>query len=115
MNILSLLRHYNNYYQFYFFRLTSNFIFYRPFLIHFKKFINLHDTIVDFLEPQQYTCELVPNHDLQWAIGYRMSCCGRVTSTGATVAERSNMAQRKKVAEQIETEAVAKKLSYLGF
>ena len=44
-----------------------------------------------------------------------MSCCGRVTSTGATVAERSNMAQRKKVAEQIETEAVAKKLSYLGF
>ena len=86
-----------------------------PFLIHFKKFINLHDTIVDFLEPQQYTCELVPNHDLQWAIGYRMSCCGRVTSTGATVAERSNMAQRKKVAEQIETEAVAKKLSYLGF
>ena len=86
-----------------------------PTLIHFKKFVVLHDTIADFLEPQQLVCSLKPNHALQWAIAYRMSRWGRVVSTGATTAERSNMAQRKKVAEQIETEAVAKKLSYLGF
>lgn len=84
-------------------------------LIHLKKFILLHDTIVEFLEPQKLACHLKPNHDLQWSIAYRMACCGRVTNTGATSAERSNRAQYIKVSEQIETEAVAKKLSYLGF
>lgn len=84
-------------------------------LIHLKKFVDLHDTIVVFLEPQQLACHLIPDHNLQWSVAYRMACCGRVTNTGATSAERSNRKQYKKVSEQIETEAVAKKLSYLGF
>jgi hypothetical protein len=84
-------------------------------LIHLKKFVTLHDTIKTFLEPQMLACDLIPNHQLQWSIAHRMASCGRVTNTGATSAERSNRAQYKKVSEQIETEAVAKKLSYLGF
>ena len=84
-------------------------------LIHLKKFYDLHDTIVEFLEPQLLPCKLIPDHDLQWAIAWRLSHCGRVKNTGATTSERGNRAQFKKVSEQIETEAFATKLSYLGF
>ena len=84
-------------------------------LIHLKKFSDLHDTIVEFLEPQLLQCSLEPDHDLQWAIAWRLSACGHVKNTGATTSERGNRAQFKKISEQIETEAVATKLSYLGF
>ena len=84
-------------------------------LIHLKKYFDLHDTIVEFLKPQKLLCNLIPNHDLQWAIAWRLSHCGRVKNTGATTSERGNRAQFKKVSEQIETEVVATKLSYLGF
>ena len=84
-------------------------------LIHLKKYFDLHDTIVEFLKPQILLCNLKPNHDLQWAIAWRLSDCGRVKNTGATTSERVNRAQFDKVSEQIETEAVATKLSYLGF
>jgi hypothetical protein len=86
-------------------------------LVNVKKCLDLYDIIDTFLEAQQHPCRLEPNHDLQMSIAYRMSCCGKVKSTGASTAERlgSHNDKRKKVASQIEIESLANSLNFLGY
>ena len=85
-------------------------------LVNVKKCLDLYAIISKFLEPQKYPCNITPHHHLQMGIAYRMSCCGKVKSTGASTTDRmvSNSEKRKKVASQIEIESLANSLNFLG-
>jgi hypothetical protein len=73
-------------------------------LVNVKKCIDLYRIIYTFLEAQQYPCLARPNHELQMAVAHRMSCCGKVKSTGASTAERLESHSKKKKEESCESD-----------